>query len=1056
MKTVRSTKLILKSGRSRIYELELTELDRDNDQRFVVNYRYGWEGAELQEGTRTPDPVARGAADTIYDSLILSRQKQGYEEINANVWQSGPSPDAPPQSVGEGIEDPRSARLMHLLGRLHSMTDTAAAKLIWRSGQVKLTPAAPFLADYCRDAEQVAARVLPYALLRCGRERPQAILTALRHLSDSQDRATATSAQIAVSLLSPRDDETIRLRNKLPEAITVALSGGSADEAADQIIDYCSLALVEGGRSRKLESNHGDDQRAALIDLYLFAHHNPEARALLLAVLERIPFQHQLFRSVRQIYKAAEASDDAEVFGALSNRFDLERPRIRANYGSYYVSAVRKYVGFDDRYVDDNPSFAWSDRTRDYFRRRVWRHLRRIGQLNDQAYVYLAAGCLEGVDETLDPSGSDTRWDWNAGSGAQTVVSHFPALSRRHAVQSILYRAGSRVTASSRNALRWQFAGDNVEATVREEPYPHLWDAAPDVVLSLLGKAKSEQVQQFAVRILRDNQQYCRNLSTAVLVALLGSARSVPVGFALETIRGHLADGRIDGELVPALFASGNPDAIELAKTLLNTMPALATDDPALAAQLIIGISDQTQDWLAEFWRQHAPSTNQLDVATRVIELARQSAWPAEEVSADKNRMRLAAQLLSEHFGDGVRSLELSQLVTLSQSSDVPPTLLAVLLAAIRPDGLSAFDPAALAQSEDEDLQAAGAELLANTSIDELRKHEALVAAFLVSPVDRARKASRRAAQVISQDDPEAARRLTLHLLPTLYRAEEHEGIRNDLVETMQGPLLLPIIEQGPELVWKLLRARSEPARRVGTAALESFPSGAFSIRKIARLGNNDQAAARSWALGALDERMADVQRQPQDIFALLDGEWDDSREAAYQLIRERLAAEHWTPEAVVGLCDCITLPAQRFGREVLGNVFSQENSEFFLMRLSEHPAAGFRLTIARLIREYAAGNAGRIRKVQHALRTILSRVFSSRGAKEQIYSFMEDEIARGDPEILATLADVLDTVSATCAVADKARVLGLIARLKSSSPGLVANAAIIEPELRSQNTGVA
>ena len=1056
MKTIRSTKLILTSGRSRVYELELTELDRDSDARFVVNYRYGWEGAELQEGTRTPDPVAREAADTIYDSLLLSRQKQGYEEINANAWQAGPSPDAPPQSVGDGIEDPRSARLMHLLGRLHSMTDTAAAKLIWRIGQVKLAPAAELLAGYCRDADQVAARVLPYSLLRCGRERPEAILGALRFLSEAQDRSTATAARIAVSLLSPRDDETVRLRNELPEPVTTALTASNKDEAADQVIDYCSLALVESRRRGKLESGHGDEQRAALVGLYLFSHHNPETRPLFLAVLERIPFQHQLFRSIRQIYKAAEANDDADVFGALSNRIDLERPTIRASYGSYYVRAIGKYVSTDDRYSEDDPSFAWSDRTRDYFRRRVWRHLRRIGQLNDQAYVHLAASCLEHADETLDPAGSDTRWDWNQGRGAQTIVTHFPAMSRRYAVQSILYRAGSRVAASSRNALRWHFVGESVDASVREEPFPHLWDAAPDVALSLLGKAKSEQVQHFAVRILQDNQDYCRNLATSVLIGLLGSTRTAAVGFALEVIRKHLADGRIDGEVVPALFESGNADAVELAQTLLNTMPAIATADPELAAQLIIGVNDQTQNWLVEFWRQHASSTNQLDVVTAVVERARKAVWPAENVSPDKARMRMAAQLLSDSFAEGVQALQLSQLVTLSQSPDAPPTLLAILLAATRPDGLTAFDPASLAQSDDEDLQAAGAELLANTSIEELRKHEALVAAFLVSPVDRAREASRRAATIIAEDDPEAARRLTLHLLPTLYRAEEHEGVRNDLVATMQGPLLLPIIEQGPDLVWKLLRARSEPARRVGAAALESFPSGAFSIRKIARLGTNDQVIARGWALRALDDRMTDVQRQPQDIFTLLDGEWEDSREAAYQLVRERLAAEHWTPEAVVGLCDCITLPAQRFGREVLGNVFSQENSEFFLMRLSEHPAAGFRLTIARLIREYAAGDADRVRKVQHALRTILSRVFSSRSAKEQIYSFIEDEITRGDQEILKTLAGVLDTVSATCAVADKARVLGLIARLKSNSPDLVAHAAIIEPELRQQQSEVA
>ena len=66
------------------------------------------------------------------------------------------------------------------------------------------------------------------------------------------------------------------------------------------------------------------------------------------------------------------------------------------------------------------------------------------------------------------------------------------------------------------------------------------------------------------------------------------------------------------------------------------------------------------------------------------------------------------------------------------------------------------------------------------------------------------------------------------------------------------------------------------------------------------------------------------------------------------------------------------------------------------------------------------------------------------------------DEIARGDLEILKPIADVLDTVSATCAVADKARILGLIARMKSRYPDLVAHADVIEPELRAQRSEVA
>lgn len=108
--------------------------------------------------------------------------------------------------------------------------------------------------------------------------------------------------------------------------------------------------------------------------------------------------------------------------------------------------------------------------------------------------------------------------------------------------------------------------GRERQASARKEPFAHLWDAAPDVALSLLGRAKSEQVQNFAVRILQDNQDYCCNLLTTVLIVLLNSASPEAVGFTLEVIRKHLVDGRIDGEVVHAFFGSGNADAIALLK----------------------------------------------------------------------------------------------------------------------------------------------------------------------------------------------------------------------------------------------------------------------------------------------------------------------------------------------------------------------------------------------------------------------------------------------------------------------------------------------------------
>lgn len=207
---------------------------------------------------------------------------------------------------------------------------------------------------------------------------------------------------------------------------------------------------------------------------------------------------------------------------------------------------------------------------------------------------------------------------------------------------------------------------------------------------------------------------------------------------------------------------------------------------------------------------------------------------------------------------------------------------------------------------------------------------------------------------------------------------------------------------------------------------------------------------ARRWAIAALNGRLSDIQEKPEDIFALLDGEWEDSREAAYSLVRDNLDPVLWRPETVVALCDCVTLPAQVFGREMLGRAFSNENATLFLRRLSEHPAPGFRLTIARLIREYAGDDPERLREMEPALRTILSRVFSSRAAKQQASAFVEEEVERGHPESLRILSDLLGFISATCAVGDRARILELVLKLKCKEGELVPEVSIIPPEIRS------
>ena len=80
VRTLKSKRLVLQAGRDRAYEIGLVELEREGGDRHLINYRYGWSGSELQEGTRTDEPVALHMAEQIFNSLVLSRRNHDYSD----------------------------------------------------------------------------------------------------------------------------------------------------------------------------------------------------------------------------------------------------------------------------------------------------------------------------------------------------------------------------------------------------------------------------------------------------------------------------------------------------------------------------------------------------------------------------------------------------------------------------------------------------------------------------------------------------------------------------------------------------------------------------------------------------------------------------------------------------------------------------------------------------------------------------------------------------------------------------------------------------------------
>ena len=1055
MRTLRLARMVLPGARERVYDVDLVELESGEARRFLVNFRYGWKDGVLEEGTRTPDAISHDAALAVFDSLIIARKNQGYRLVD----EAAPVAKAPALAVVPQNGDPRETILAARLRGIDGLRDIKAASLIRRIGELRLKSLAPALAAAARalkaeGTRMVALRSLPYALHRTDDGSGTASVL-LAELAAFADRPVA---QTAAMLIGIRDSNAAPSWHTAPSVLKTAAALVDTGDRAAATLAYFQAASSEHARPSGPSAEAATIAASALRALYVRGAHDGVARAMALAALASLPFRPPLFQAVRRIWQVAQATDDAEVFALLLARFDDERSTVQLyNWvkGNRQAYAGGKLVSLHEEAAKPTARLAYAEPTRAFLRRRGWRTLRRLGKAGDPAFIALAEAVLLTLDDaTLKPVPPRNAFHYDKQTRARRVVTrYYPLFPDRFAAHQILHGAGLRLTHSTRT-LRWRFAAiPDAKATTREERFPELWNDYPEALWRLVQEARATAVAGFAARALLENAAFLDAIPASRISKLLldPSAMAERQQFALALAERLISRRGLTPELAAALMRDPTRGGA-LVKLYLGARPELLASDAALFAAALVGCCVENHAWfdpLAVQATAAATPDTRRDVLVRTIAAIEAEPWPAVELP----RAKAMAQLLTRLFADEISALDAEAIRRLDRLDADPPRLVAAILAATRADGASLVDVGHLAQSANPDLRAAGIALFAQRPLDALANDLDAVAAFLTADAAEPRLAARPIAASLGRERPDAARLLAGKLLPALYRSEEHEGLRDDLYGVLSNELRGGVVAMGADTVWKLLRARSKPARRLGAEVLSDFKPADFSIRQLARIGCNDEVKARRWALAQLQARINDVRAAPEEGFALLDCTFEDSREAGYSLYRNELKPEDWSPDALVALSDAITEPAQRFGREMIGRVFEAKNAEFLLCRLAEHPAPGFRLLVARLMRDYVKDDVQKLRRLVPAIETTLMQVRKSRAAKDQIFAFIEEQLGKETGtktvERTAILARVLEGTVATCATQDRARALVLLAGIKHTHPDLAPRAVIHPREAR-------
>ncbi|WP_175016906.1 hypothetical protein [Massilia sp. YMA4] len=1015
MKLIRKTSLIRRQKDTAVHcEIELCEA-AGAPGRYLVNLRQGRLGGEWRDSTRTPQPVDLATAQALYQRAIIDRQAQGFADP-AHVEAATPTVAA--AAAAPAITEADRTLLRRLEpGSWKLLDQHQRNRTIWRISECRLRAAVPVLVDQLQRGDAMQDYCIAWAIGRCG-DPGAAIAMRELHARGTTDAVRRVALLAWLMLASPEERErhAHALVETWPEPLRSACENGNAEVLLGQV-------AADGSWLEQLD-------QVALA--------RPAARTLLLALLRAVPLRAGVFRAVRHLYKAAELRTDPEMFALLQRRFETT-PHMPGSY----VWARGRYRPFAEEAAHPDSTVAYGHRTRVYLLLRGWRTLRRLGELDDPSYISMALGVLLSLDDR-DAAAPSRR-------GARLLDRYAHWALFNHLLRS---HAGLR---HSRTGLTWYRTVEHAADDLRTEAFPELWDRHPEALLTLMQRSRCEGVHEFAARALADNAAFSAALTLDQLRDLLRSPYQATARFAFTVTRARFEPEPPDHEWLVVLALAALPEARDYAMEWIGRDSARYATDPVLvrtilcapdatvrrhgwilcqAALRLPGVPDeivlQILDWLT-----HCDDSD--DAAATVPAVA------ADLFHALDNPLHAAA---AEAPYDALLRLAVHRLAAVR--------LLAcrwLLLHALPPSGLPGTTLAGLLRDDDVEVRGMAVRLFAALPEHVLKAQLDLVAVFATSADGVVRAAIDDVVRRLASDTDSVAMLLPT-LLDSLFRSEAADGVHDDILGWLTGPLSAAPELASPDLLRRLLAARGRGAQRLGAMLIGQFTPGQFGVRDWAAFGRNQNATVRRWAYGAFTAYPDQVRADMEGALRLFDSKFDDTREFATQFFAAQCGPEDWSPLLLVNLCDHPDPAAQRFGRAMITQHFDIADVTEFMFKLSQHPSANMQLFVSTWLESACGGDADKLRRLEPYFLTVLSQVNRGRVVKQRVQRFLRAQAMLSE-EIAAVVAQLFARQVVTVAIADKAQYIEGLRDIQRRYPALPPALTIVPPTMR-ETTGEA
>jgi hypothetical protein len=1027
MELIRSARLFFREGKSdKVYEVDLCDLgSRRGAARYVVNFRYGRRGASLREGTKTTLPVTLEEAHKLFDSVVVSKTNKGYRMAEGDNPPGESATELAASATGR-LEDPRAQTILDrlLAARQNGVPSSGVKRAVWRAGELGLQRAAVVIGQLVGQDDALLDYCIAWSLGRCGDATLLPVLDTLRQrYGENFVGAMAREAQLALQDQLGREAMLCRIRESLPDFLRSAVESGQATEtlsALEMLLRRPSVETID-----------------TLIDLYALALEDESLHAALLQLIPTLKPVPNSFKAIRRLFKTAEFRQDAKVYGRIIHLIDLTSPYYHTpEYGDHALDpASQRYLSVPKEFKKRVPAFAYSNRTRDYLRRRSWRTLRRLADLGSEQYVAIAVEVLLAVED------ADAR--------PEQVIEYYDYAQRRYVSRTydryghlfvfnhILNHHNPRIRLSGSGRLWLQDTSVGEVADFRSEAYAELWDRAPRALLRLLMESRCDAVHTFAVRALKCNQKFVSNIGSEAASVLLNVPYEITACFALEIARQLLRSGCSDSGLIAALLCSPIREGHELAQETLRLHPALLTDDADLAYVVITSPYEDNRLWMRRFAADHP--LQQTMVEPLVARLIAGAIALGREGDGGRAVIEDVAWMLINSFAQATRRLGFDVITDLLNEKSLALQLLGAQLLLSHATSVEALPPhllRRLLEAKSGDVRALGTQLFGRLTDEALLAQPALVLKLVLSHDSQVRQAAQPIIHRLALSDRDFAALALERLIDSLFRSEPAEGFHDDILQLIQESLTATAQSIDVDTNWRLLQARSKGAQRYGAHLLSRWSARDFSVRQLGRLAGNPVLSVRQWAWAGYEQQVNRIKADARNALVIFDTRWVDARRFAMDYFDRHFGADDWNPELLVDICDSTLDDVQDYGRQLIMRFFDEQQGVNYLLKLSQHPSNKVQLFVSQFLHQYAADNMHNLQRLRHYFMTVLAKVNQARTAKSRVIDFLRVEALKS-PQAARFVLDIFSRHAVTSAIVDKSASIEMLLCIRQRYPEL-------------------